>query len=49
MPSDGTSRWLATDVIREVSTPAQARAAVRELVAKNPDVIKFWVDDRNGE
>jgi imidazolonepropionase-like amidohydrolase len=41
--------YFATDVIREVSTPAQARATVRELAAKNPDVIKFWVDDRNGE
>jgi imidazolonepropionase-like amidohydrolase len=47
--SDNGGPYFATDVIREVSTPAQARAAVRELVAKNPDVIKFWVDDRNGE
>jgi imidazolonepropionase-like amidohydrolase len=51
-PTPGSANggpYFATDVIREVSTPAQARAAVRELVAKNPDVIKFWVDDRNGE
>jgi imidazolonepropionase-like amidohydrolase len=47
--SDNGGPYFATDVIREVSTPAQARAVVRELVAKNPDVIKFWVDDRNGE
>jgi imidazolonepropionase-like amidohydrolase len=47
--SDNGGPYFATDVIREVSTPAQARATVRELVAKNPDVIKFWVDDRNGQ
>jgi imidazolonepropionase-like amidohydrolase len=47
--SDNGGPYFATDVIREVSTPEQARATVRELVAKNPDVIKFWVDDRNGE
>jgi imidazolonepropionase-like amidohydrolase len=46
--SDNGGPYFATDVIREVSTPAQARATVRELAAKNPDVIKFWVDDRNG-
>ncbi|MFI5756287.1 amidohydrolase family protein [Streptomyces sp. NPDC051569] len=40
--------FFAPDVIREVSTPDEARATVREIAAKNPDVIKFWVDDRNG-
>lgn len=40
--------FFAPDVIREVSTPEQARSVVRDVVAKNPDVIKFWVDDRNG-
>jgi len=40
--------FFAPDVIREVSTPEEARATVRDIVAKNPDVIKFWVDDRNG-
>ena len=47
--SDNGGPFFATDVIREVSTPEQARATVRELAAKNPDVIKFWVDDRNGQ
>jgi imidazolonepropionase-like amidohydrolase len=47
--ADNGGPYFASDVIREVSTPEQARATVRELVAKNPDVIKFWVDDRNGE
>lgn len=31
-----------------VATPAQARAAVDEQVAKGVDVIKFWVDDEFG-
>src|ERR1700722_16573639 len=47
--SDNGGPYFATDVIREVSTSAQARETVRELAAKNPDVIKFWVDDRNGQ
>ncbi|ALJ22351.1 amidohydrolase family protein [Microbacterium sp. No. 7] len=40
--------FFAPDAIREASTPEEARQVVREIVAKNPDVIKFWVDDRNG-
>ncbi len=31
-----------------VTTEAEARADVRALVAKKPDLIKIWVDDRNG-
>jgi len=31
-----------------VKTEAEARAAVRELAAKKVDLIKIWVDDRNG-
>jgi len=31
-----------------VTTEAEARADVRTLVAKHPDLIKIWVDDRNG-
>lgn len=30
-----------------VTTEAEARAAVRELAAKQVDVVKIWVDDRN--
>ncbi|GAA1953526.1 amidohydrolase family protein [Microbacterium deminutum] len=40
--------FFAPDAIREASTPDEARQIVREIAAKNPDVIKFWVDDRNG-
>lgn len=46
--SDNGGPMFATDVIHEVANPEQARAKVRELAAKHPDVIKFWVDDRNG-
>jgi imidazolonepropionase-like amidohydrolase len=31
-----------------VTTEAQAREDVRKLAAKHPDLIKIWVDDRNG-
>jgi imidazolonepropionase-like amidohydrolase len=40
--------FFAPEAILEASTPDEARQRVREIVAKNPDVIKFWVDDRNG-
>jgi imidazolonepropionase-like amidohydrolase len=31
-----------------VRTEAEARKAVQELAAKNVDIVKIWVDDRNG-
>ena len=31
-----------------VTSPAEARAAVREEAAKKVDLVKFWVDDRMG-
>ncbi len=31
-----------------VTTEAQAREYVRELAAHKPDMVKIWVDDRNG-
>jgi imidazolonepropionase-like amidohydrolase len=31
-----------------VKTEAEARADVRELAAKKADMVKIWVDDRNG-
>ena len=37
---DNTPYW--------VDTEAQARAAVRELAANKVDIVKIWVDDRNG-
>ena len=41
----------ATDklhVINEVSTPAEARSAVRAMAAKKIPQVKMWVDDRRG-
>jgi imidazolonepropionase-like amidohydrolase len=32
-----------------VSTVAEARKAVQEIAAKKPDILKIWVDDRNGQ
>src|SRR4029078_13671003 len=32
----------------EVTTEEQGRQAVRELAAKKVNLIKIWVDDRNG-
>jgi imidazolonepropionase-like amidohydrolase len=50
-PTPGGSNggaFFAPDVIREASSPEQAREIVREIAAKHPDVIKFWVDSRDG-
>ncbi len=36
------------DAAYGVTTEAQAREYVRELAANKPDMVKIWVDDRNG-
>ena len=36
------------DVAYPVTTPAEARAAVRDYVLMKPEFIKIWVDDREG-
>jgi imidazolonepropionase-like amidohydrolase len=38
-----------TEVPHWITTVDEARAAVQEEAAKNVDIIKIWVDDRNGE
>lgn len=38
-----------TEVPYWVTGEDEARAAVRELAAKNVDWVKIWVDDRNGQ
>lgn len=38
-----------TEVPHWVTTPDEARAAVREEAARGVDIIKIWVDDRNGQ
>jgi imidazolonepropionase-like amidohydrolase len=37
-----------SDVPYWVTTDAEARKAVQELAAKKVDMVKIWVDDRNG-
>lgn len=37
------------DVAYPVSTPEEARAAVRDYVLMKPEFIKIWVDDRGGQ
>ncbi len=32
-----------------IDTPEEAREAVRELAAQGVDIVKLWVDDRNGQ
>lgn len=40
---------FATDILYEASTPDEgARAAIRQVLTRNPDFVKLWVDDRNG-
>ena len=38
-----------SEVPHWVTTEEQARQAVRDEVARNVDIIKIWVDDRNGQ
>ena len=44
MPEQGR-----TDVPYWVKTEAEARKAVQELAAKKVDLVKIWVDDRDGK
>jgi imidazolonepropionase-like amidohydrolase len=44
MPEPGRS-----DVPYWVTTSAEARKAVQELAAQKVDIVKIWVDDRNGK
>lgn len=38
-----------TDVPYWITTTAQARTAVQELAARKVDIVKIWVDDRDGK
>ena len=38
-----------TDVPYWITTPAEARKAVEELSGKKVDIVKIWVDDRDGK
>jgi imidazolonepropionase-like amidohydrolase len=47
MPNAGPNAAYWRDAAYGVTTDAEGRAAVRELAAKNVDMVKIWVDDRN--
>lgn len=38
-----------SDVPYWITTPAEARTAVQELAARKVDIVKIWVDDRDGK
>jgi imidazolonepropionase-like amidohydrolase len=48
MPNAGPGAEYWRPVAYGVTTEAEARKAVQELAAKKVDLIKLWVDDRNG-
>ena len=48
LPNAGPGAEYRRDAALGISTEAEARAAVRELAAKQVDVVKIWVDDRDG-
>ena len=47
-PNASTGGVEMRDAPYGVDTEEQARKDVQELAAKKPDLIKIWVDDRNG-
>ncbi len=47
-PNAGTGGTAYAGIAYEVTTQDQSRRAVVELVARKVDMIKIWVDDRNG-
>ena len=38
-----------SDIPYWISTEEEARTAVQEVAAQNPELVKIWVDDRNGQ
>ena len=48
LPGASTGNLAMRAVPYGVTTEEEARRYVRELAAKKPDVVKVWVDDRNG-
>jgi imidazolonepropionase-like amidohydrolase len=48
MPRGGPPAPFRVDAPYGVTTEEEARQAVRELAPKRPDLVKIWVDDRNG-
>jgi imidazolonepropionase-like amidohydrolase len=48
LPGASTGNLAMRGVPYGVTTEEDARRDVRELAARKPDVVKIWVDDRNG-
>ena len=47
-PNAGPGGATYAGIAYEVTTEAEARTAVEELAARQVDMVKIWVDDRNG-
>src|SRR5687768_2904455 len=47
-PNAGPGGATYAGIAYEVTTEADSRKAVQELAAGNVDIVKIWVDDRNG-
>jgi imidazolonepropionase-like amidohydrolase len=47
-PNAGPGAAAYAGIAYEITTAAEARRAVEELAASRVDVVKIWVDDRNG-
>lgn len=47
-PNAGPGGATYAGMAYEVTTEAESRTAVQELAARKVDLIKIWVDDRNG-
>jgi len=48
LPLMGPGAEYRKDAAYGVTTDAEARKVVQELASKKVDIVKFWVDDRNG-
>lgn len=47
-PNAGPGGATYAGIAYEITTEAEARRAVEELAARKVDIVKIWVDDRNG-
>ena len=47
-PNAGPGGAVYTGIAYEITTEAEARRSVEELAARKVDIVKIWVDDRNG-
>ncbi len=47
-PNAGPGGTVFQGIVYEITSEEEARQSVKELVSRNVDVIKIWVDDRNG-